>query len=380
MKNLRRRQFLLAASGLFLSSDLYAMETIASGVSKAGRLRVRALVDTFRTAYSVPGLSVAYSQKGVLTYVAAFGTSDAATGEPLNPDHCFRIASISKPITAAAIIRLIEQGALAADDRIFGSRGLLGRRFPIPSGASRKDWLEAISVDHLLTHTLGGWTRDNPDPMLSAPRLDHDALIRRTLVKAPLVTPPGTTYAYSNFGYCLLGRVIETVTGEPYADHVHRNILLPSGAGGMKISGNTRAERRNNEVAYLGQNSGDPYRVNIARMDSHGGWTATASELIHFALGIDGYNTVPDLLSRASIKLMATPSKASIWYGRGWILSPNHRNRWHTGGLPGTTTILVLVDGGACFAGLVNTRVGDGQVIRHALDTLMWDIYDQVIG
>ncbi len=311
-------------------------------------------------------------------YVAAFGKSYPATGETLLPSHRFRIASISKPITAAAIMKLIESGQLTRKRKVFGPKGVLNGRFPLPANAPQQAWLKAITIDHLLSHTCGGWTNNSADPMFGNITLGHDALIRKTLAEQPLLNPPGTVYAYSNFGYCLLGRVIEVLSGESYADYTTRVILKPAGAR-LAIGGNTLSPRLRNEVVYVGQSGENPYNMNVTRMDAHGGWVGTASDLVRFGNRVDGYSTVRDLISQKSVAAMRTPTAQEQWYGRGWTVSPFHSNRWHTGSLPGTTTILVLVDGGHCFAGLVNTRRWSPN-INVGLDTLMWNIYAQVMN
>src|SRR5664279_6347107 len=84
--------------------------------------------------------------------------------------------------------------------------------------------------------------------------------------------PPGQHWAYSNFGYCVLGRVIEKVSGQPYKDYVQQAVLTPCGITDMQIAGNTLKQRAHNEAMYVGQFGENPYDMNVARMDSHGGW------------------------------------------------------------------------------------------------------------
>ncbi len=169
------------------------------------------------------------------------------------------------------------------------------------------------------------------------------------------------------------------LSGESYADYTTRAILKPAGAR-LAIGGNTLSPRLlRNEVVYVGQSGENPYNMNVTRMDAHGGWVGTASDLVRFGNRVDGYSTVRDLISQKSVAAMRTPTAQEQWYGRGWTVSPFHSNRWHTGSLPGTTTILVLVDGGHCFAGLVNTRRWSPN-INVGLDTLMWNIYAQVMN
>jgi CubicO group peptidase (beta-lactamase class C family) len=103
--------------------------------------------------------------------------------------------------------------------------------------------------------------------------MNHAELIEWTLHNRPLDYPPGEKYAYSNFGYCVLGRVIEKIANQPYATFVSNAVLKRCGINDMAIGGNTLAERRPQEAKYYGQGD-NPYGMNIARMDSHGGWIA----------------------------------------------------------------------------------------------------------
>src|ERR1700687_5803197 len=104
--------------------------------------------------------------------------------------------------------------------------------------------------------------------MFAHEEMEPRHLIAWTLENLPLSQQPGTHYAYSNFGYCLLGRVIEKVTGQTYAAHVQQAVLGPCGISDMAIAGNTLADRRPNEVIYYGQNGEDPYGMQVTRMDS----------------------------------------------------------------------------------------------------------------
>ena len=109
--------------------------------------------------------------------------SDRATGTPVERGHLFRVASISKPITAVAVMRLVEQGRLRLTDRVFGAGALLGTIYGSkPYGPD----IEAITVRHLPEHTAGGWSNDENDPMFWHPEFNHAALIGWVLDDRPL--------------------------------------------------------------------------------------------------------------------------------------------------------------------------------------------------
>jgi CubicO group peptidase (beta-lactamase class C family) len=186
----------------------------ASSPTPDERERFAQLAAAFMETYEVPGLSVAIAIKGKPAYVEAFGVADRDTGEALTPQHRFRIASISKPITSTGIFTLIEAGKLQLDSHVFGPNSILGDDYPTP--LQHRSNIEQITIDHLLTHTTGGWQNDAGDPMGFDKKMNHRELIAFALEHNDLTNPPGKSFAYSNFGYCLLGRVIEKLTGQTY--------------------------------------------------------------------------------------------------------------------------------------------------------------------
>jgi CubicO group peptidase (beta-lactamase class C family) len=192
----------------------------------------------FIQRFSVPALSIAISRNGQMVYEEQFSLVEEYMP---SASSLFRIASVTKPITSVAILSLIEKSKLNLTDRVFGPSGVLGTKYgayPYPQ------YVTDITVDHLLTHTCGGWPNDSTDPMFRFGSSDQSQLISWTLENLPLSYPPGEHWAYSNFGYCLLGRVIEEVAGQSYADYVQKNILAACGISDMRISGNTNRPAR----------------------------------------------------------------------------------------------------------------------------------------
>ncbi|MCC7016027.1 MAG: beta-lactamase family protein [Rhodospirillales bacterium] len=326
----------------------------------------------FLESHSVPGLSVAIAKGGEIVYRAAFGLASKSRDERATPDHRFRIASVSKPVTAVAVFRLFEAGLLLPGDRVFGPGGALG---PLGAGLDRDSPLHGVTVDHLLTHTAGAWPNDATDPMFANGDMDHARLIESTLANVRSFARPGETYKYSNFGYCLLGRIVERATGRAYADFARETVLAPVGAGGMAIAGNSRDERAPNEVEYHGIGTENPYGPNVRRMDSHGGWIATASEVALFVAGAAG-RIVPPLLSEASMAKMSEGTAANPKYARGWNVNAAG-NWWHTGSLPGTQTIAVRTRSGFSWAAFVNMR-NRGTSLAGDLDKLIWKMARRV--
>jgi CubicO group peptidase (beta-lactamase class C family) len=208
--------------------------------------------------------------------------------------------------------------------------------------------------------------------MFMNPDMDHHEVITWTLRNRPLDQPPGQRYAYSNFGYCVLGRVIEKITVQAYATFVRNAVLGRGGINDMTIAGNTLTERRAEEVRYYGQGQGDnPYSMNVSRMDSHGGWIARPAALVQFLMHVDGF-TPSNILKPQTIQTMTTASTANAGYAKGWAVNTAH-NWWHTGSLPGTATIAVRTHGGYCWAAFTNTRRSNSP-LEADLDKLVWNM------
>lgn len=349
------------AGGFALLAAPRAADAALAEPSAAARARIAELAAGYLREFPVPGLSVAFAQGGRVGYAGAFGLADRNAGTKLETTHRFRLASVSKPITAVAIFTLVDAGRLSLDAPVLGPTGLLGEPGgPIPADSR----LREITVRHLLTHTAGGWPNNATDPMFMPPLLSMADVIAAGL-RMRLANAPGASYDYSNFGYCLLGRVIEKVSGKPYDAYVREAVLAPARATGMAIGGNTLAERLPDEVRYHGQDGQDPYANNVRRMDSHGGWTATASDTALFA---DAAGR--PLLSEAATAAMLAGSAPEPRYACGWRINAAG-NRWHGGSLAGTATLMVRTARGLCWAGLTNTRQRkDG--MAAALDRLLW--------
>ncbi len=336
------------------------------------------LANAFLRDFKAPGLSLAVAKDGRLVYAEGFGVADKITGKRVTASSQFRVASISKPITAAAVYRLVADGRLDIEQRVFGPGNLLsGLGTPVDSRAVK------ISVRHLLEHSCGGWSHDPPDPMYTKPELSARALITDVVTSRALENAPGTAFAYSNFGYCVLGRVIEQVTGQTYEQYVRQHILAPCGVENMFIAGNTAMERRPEEVTYYGLDGLDPYSLPVRRMDAHGGWLATPTDLLRLAVRVDGFPAPPDILPGRQIAHMTYPTglPGSNGYARGWYVNSNGtwlQTWYHPGNLDGTASILVRTKDGYCWTAVTNTGRGNDASTWSGLDELMWKIHDRV--
>lgn len=285
--------------------------------------------------YDIPGLAVAITKNGQTVFSRSYGYADQESGELVSEQSLFRIASLSKPITSAGILKLIQDGKIMLSDKVFGPEGVLGDDYPTPPTDSG---IDQITIHDLLSHT-SGWTSKGGDPMLSKKHLTAQQVIAEQVLNRELEYTPGSTFSYSNLGYSILGRVIEKVSGKSYADFIKEEILLPANANGMRIAGSTEEELAPKEVKYY-QKEYDPYSYNMARMDAHGGWLATPADLMRFMNLIDRNQAIPDLITDNLLD-------ATYFGTENWT---------HYGSLPGTTAVLTKLNNEYSFVVLANTR------------------------
>ncbi len=315
---------------------------------------------------NVPGLSLAITKGEKLVYVKSYGQMSITDTTSIKNTSLFRIASCSKQFTSVGIMKLIEAGKLTMDTKVFGTGSIFGSDYPSTQLAALSD----ITIDELLHHTTGNWPNDGTDPMFLNPAYTQTQLINWTLDNYSATGKRGIYY-YSNFGYCLLGRVIEKISGKTYTQFIQDSVLTPCGIKDMVIGGNTLADRKANEVLYYGQSGdADPYGMNVARMDSHGGWLATAADMALFLVRVDGFSTKADILKAATEKTMYTGSTGNPGYACGWAVN-SLNNYWHNGSLPGTTTEQARLANGFNWVILTNTRTYS-DALNEAVDAVLY--------
>ena len=370
------------------------------------------LMSQFLDDYRIAGAALAVTDRGRVVYSRGFGYADLSTLETVTPEHRFRIASLSKPVTAVAVLQLIEQGRLTLDTPVFD---VLDVQPHIVDGVKLDDRQEQITIRHLLNHT-GGWDRAvSYDAMFKSVEFANALTIPppagandviRYMRGQPLDFDPGHKYAYSNYGYCMLGRVIEKLSGQTYEDYVRQHVLAPLGISTMQIGQTRMNQRQPREVRYydpgvgasvfaedLGQSVASPYGAwHLEAMDSHGAWIATAEDLVRFAAAFDDPNNCPILKAESVALMWERPAGLAghdqdghpnaTHYGLGWSVrtrSDGSINAWHTGSLPGTATLLVRRHDGRNWSVVFNgRRSGDVQHLTRDIDPLLHKAADAV--
>jgi N-acyl-D-amino-acid deacylase len=351
-----------------------------------------ALITDVMKSWNIPGGQLAIAREDRLVYNRGFGFASVEDQETVEPESRFRIASSSKPFTAVAILMLVDAGKISLDTAVFPLLGY--ERLPDAPYDAR---LDSITIEQLLVHS-GGWnSATGYDPqylpwpayashLLGAESPAEAETLVRFMLTQPLDFDPGTQSAYSNFGFNVLGRVIEHVSGQTYEQSVIDNVLTPAGITSMAIGGTTLEERMPGEVRYYGP-EGQDFRVSVypgegfvpvgygsfylRSLDAHGGWIASAQDMIRFTLAIDGRRG-DALLAPETVSVMEStprpPASAAgagnveESLGLGWNSVPEGEgHEWsHAGALEGSNcSWIVRKPDGTTLAFVFNTLPDD---------------------
>lgn len=408
---LKKKLLLITVLVLFVSINPGAREKDVTVVEKLVHTNIRLVnsastgiefssientVTSFLRKWAIAGASVAIAKEGKLVFARGFGYSDTASKDEAQPFNKFRIASISKLVTAVAIMKLNEEGKLSLDDKVFGPEGILND----PFFSNPKDKrVYNITVAHLLSHE-SGWSQRYGDQMFMPtliaqkmgvkPPVDLKTIVRFALDKNLHYTP-GAGRAYSNLGYGILGLVVEKVTGMSYEEYCQKAIFEPIGIYDMTIAGNLESEKAPLEVTYYepsdiglkpsiygtGLLVPPSYGGNdIKTLGSAGGWLATAPDLMRLLLAIDGFGTKPDILSDESIRFMTDNENGCAPIG--WKGTIYDGTWFRTGYFPGTAGMMKRQSDGISWVVLFNSSAWNGPEIYSYINNMMYRIFSQV--
>jgi len=365
------------------------------------------IIPDLMSKWGIPGGAVALVKDERLILAEGYGQADQLDNKIVVPESLFRIASVSKPITAVAVLKLYEDGLLDLDEKAFN---ILNDLEP-PQGATVDDRIYDITIRDLLQHS-GGWDRAlSFDPMFMSREIAEAMGVQspaeaETIIRymkgQPLDFSPGERYAYSNFGYCVLGRIIERVTGQSYEDFVKKTVLEPMGITSMSIGHTLLEDRADGEVRYYDHAGAFPVQsvfpgieelvlwpyggFYLEALDAHGGWIASVVDLMRFVTAVDEHDVRPDFLQPSTIELMVSRPELSNWensswyYALGWLIRPtgDDANWWHNGSLPGTVGIIVRSYHGLAWAGLFNSRPYNWGTFMGELDNALWEAVNDI--
>ncbi|HVO62238.1 MAG TPA: serine hydrolase domain-containing protein [Terriglobales bacterium] len=331
--------------------------------------------------WNIPGATVAVAKHGRLILARGYGYADFEAKQLMQPDFMMRIGSNSKVLTSMAILHLKEQGLIDLDTKFLD---ILTQYQLRPGGDPN---IRNITIRDLLRHS-GGWDRDKTgDPMgwqgpisraldISMPVLCPDVI--RYMMGQPLDFVPGTKQVYSNLGYCILGRVIEKVSGQPYELYVRNHVLSSMNVRAMSIGYSHKlSERGRYEVKYYTYNGAPLWDsvfpgegkvpanyggFEILTLDACGGWIGSAIDLTRVMTAIDGSRIPPFLSAETMTEYTADPglpdwnTDPHHWYGLGIFVGPDPQTWSHGGGISGTISQLERDSNGYTWSIMTNSE------------------------
>ena len=328
----RARVFGLRITATFVV--IAAAGASAAGDDAAAIAKARALVDREMARTLAPGVSVAVARDGRLVWSEAIGCADVELQVPMTTTTRLRIGSVSKPLTAAALGRLVEDGRLDLDAPV--------QRY-VPD-FPKKAW--PVTTRELAGHLAGVRHYEGSEFEIR----DHYATVRSALAifeRDALLFEPGTRFSYSSYGWNLISAVLEAASGEPFLALMQKTVFDPAGLAhtapddsGPIVTGRARFYTRDPKGTIV--NAGF---VDNSYKWAGGGFVSTAEDLVAFAGALlDG-----KLLAPETVRLLWTSQKTAdgkeTGYGIGWSVGTDTKGRRrvsHSGGAQGGTAYLVI--------------------------------------
>ena len=347
---MNRRRFLIQTSSGFAAT--LARRTPSRAQATGDRAaQIAGLMKELHDQRMFTG-AILVADKGNVIYAGGFGLADRNAGRPYTPETRSCLASVSKPITALAVMMLVEKRELKYEQT-------LGRFYPIFTEA-----VGAVTVRQLLTHTSG--IPDYPDLKADHPGVTNAEILAAVRkVQAPAFAP-GQKYQYCNGGYVLLALIVEKISGLALPRFLDERILGPAGMTSTFVL--TSASQKTADVARGYDESGkaDDFE---GMSTGDGGVYSTVKDLLRFdqALYTDA------LVKQSSLDEAFTPAsvrEGQTTYGLGWNINDDVPGKrvWHQGNTAGfrafierrlrdRITVIMLTNGGNTNRMAINDRI-----------------------
>lgn len=351
-----------------------------TGPETADNARIDPLLTALMKKYDIPGMSLAITKNGRLIYARGYGYADREAQQQMQPDSRGRIGSISKTLTAVALLHLVELGKLNLDTPFLN----ILTQYTLPPTADAR--LRTVTVRQILHHTAGWDTAVSGDPemiseeiakALGIPEPSNCGDWIRYKLGKPLDFEPGSKYSYSNFGYCVMGRILEKVTGKNYYDYIRENVFSTMEIAGFAKAYTLESQRQEREVKYYDYPGASlvhsvfpphdltpaPYGwAQMEALEGMGGWIGSAVDLARFVNGVDGSRGAPFLAPATMEKFLEDPHVPGVqgggWYGLGIVAAQDGNGLYwtHNGGCPGTVANVAHRPDGYDWGMVLNSR------------------------
>jgi CubicO group peptidase (beta-lactamase class C family) len=338
--------------------------------------KIETAISSTMSRQGIPAVSVAIVEGDQIQFQRGYGMADVENFVPAKALTVYRIASVTKSLTAVAAMQLVEKGKLDLDAPV--QKYVPG--FPVKTFP--------ITTRQVLSHT-SGIRNYKPGEAERTDHYDGPTAALSVFKDDPLDFEPGTKYSYTTFGYTLLGAIIEGASAMKYEDYMRENIFKPAGMQHtfvddiyVLISNRARGYRPKVYGVFNGENR------NMALMDSSykipaGGLVSTAEDIARFAIAVQNNRLIKKETLEQMSKSQKTRDGRETGYGYGWYTDiPDSRGKqvdgwiWHGGVQPGFTSDLWLMPKKR-FALVILTNLEGGG--RLGLGTLAGQIADIVL-
>ncbi len=347
--------------------------------------RFDASINRFMRYWGIRGGSFALMRNDSLLYAKGYGFANTQDSIPCEVRNIFRVASVSKLLTAVAVMHLEETGQLSTQDFVFGEDGILNDSLFLDY---RDKKIKLITVEHLLRHTSGfsnphgdaAFNMELVAQFLDKPLpLSMDDMVLYAS-KNRLRAVPGGRFNYSNLGYIVLSKVIEKVSGIPYETYIKDSILAPIGCYDIHLANNYSEGFRENEVTYYEVKEAEPVPAydgsdtlvmkslggnDVRGLYGAGGWVASPVELLKLVSAINKCPVKEDFLTPESIDFM-TP------YGKnakpaGWA-SSSAKFWLRSGSMSGTSALIKAQKDGYSWVFISNSSSWNGPGLARQMN------------
>lgn len=273
-------------------------------------------IERYVKTAKLPGATFVLANKGKIIYSKSYGYGYVEKKVPLKPHHRIKVGGCSKTITAVLIMRLLQEGKLSLEDKVFGPKSIFAKEFPKANKV-----MEPITIRHLLEQTAGkGWsdfaTKDPEDYLKGNNHLNS---MRIALSNIKEYSKPGKMVYRSSFSYFILGRVIEKLSGMTYLEYIKDTFkdVIQS-----EISLAHESNDKDLAVHYDDRRKISRFYAGAAN-DSSWGIIASPVDFMNILLAIDGNPAQKDVLIDASVKILKSPCSTNRYYGKSWLIDEN---------------------------------------------------------
>ena len=279
---------------------------------------------------NIPGVAVAVIQNGKVVKMKGYGLANVELNVPVTADTAFKIGSISKPMIAIGVMKLVDEGKIKLDDRV-------SKYFP----DAPETWKD-IRIKHLLSHT-SGILREAPafDPF----KLQADYDVIKSAFTEPLVFQPGEKYQYCNVGYFSLAEIISRVSGKPWPQYLDEILFRPNKMTATRVTSNTEIiANRANGYALSGGRLSNAESFRAVRPS--GAFYSSLTDMVNWGLGLESGITIKKDTMRSMWKPVRLNDGKNAPYGFGWAVG-NLRGKnvtGHGGSLSGFRSDLTIFE------------------------------------